>query len=183
METSMRIDDTEGLKMSIESLPNITLFFQDGVSDKVYKTWIEKSEGVGFYSVKFAYGRRGANLTKGEKIQSSLGHAKQVYFKIVMDKKTKGYKENLTEAYSPLNESAASPSQIKKLKSFVPVVPPGLTSKQAEFMLEQYNKEKIYREKLKDAAENKRFKIPIIISKEDLQVTVGQTGRRIKEID
>ena len=67
-------------------MEQITLYFKEGASDKVYQAAIE-SKGGG-YVVTFAYGRRGATLTTGTKTQESVayGRAKQLYDKLVSEK-------------------------------------------------------------------------------------------------
>jgi predicted DNA-binding WGR domain protein len=170
-----------------------TLYFQDGKSDKVYKVWIEYYTVFG-YRLKAAYGRRGGTLTETSK-ESSIFKENVVYHlnKLVNEKKAKGYKENLTEAYSPLNETPATPNQIKLLKSFGLMVPPGLTKKQAQFMVEQYqNKNKpsyVYPKPMKLLPKKPStigafpHKVEPAPPKEEPLVVSGPTGRRIKEID
>jgi bifunctional non-homologous end joining protein LigD len=70
---------------------NITLYFRQGSSDKVYQASIE-SKGDGFI-VAFAYGRRGATLSSGVKTQApvDLDQAKRVFDKLVAEKTAKGY--------------------------------------------------------------------------------------------
>jgi len=41
-------------------LENITLFYRQGKSDKVYKAALEEKEGL--FVVNFTYGRRGSTL-------------------------------------------------------------------------------------------------------------------------
>ena len=70
---------------------NITLYYRQGSSDKVYQTGIEQS-GDG-YLVNFAFGRRGSTLTTGTKTAKpvSLEQAKKIYDKLVSEKTAKGY--------------------------------------------------------------------------------------------
>ena len=189
----------------MEKLNEITLYFQDEKSDKVYKIWIEKTAGTKWYQVKAAYGRRGGTLTETDKEIASLKE-NAVYhlfklvsekqakgYKLVSEKQAKGYKENLTEAYSPLNETAATPNQIKLLKSYYDVVPPGLTKKQAQFMVEQYQKKNkpsyVYPKPMKLLPKKPStigafpHKVEPAPPKEEPLVVSGPTGRRIKEID
>ena len=70
---------------------NITLYYREGSSDKVYSASIQPS-GPGFI-VTFAYGRRGATLNIGTKTHSPVGfdEAKRIYDKLVKEKTAKGY--------------------------------------------------------------------------------------------
>ncbi len=70
---------------------NITLYFQQGKSDKVYKASLEQQDDN--YLVNFAYGRRGATLRTGTKTQTAVDYdkAKKIYDKIVNEKMAKGY--------------------------------------------------------------------------------------------
>ena len=73
------------------TLENITLYYREGSSDKVYQCGIEPSGG-GFV-VNFAYGRRGATLSTGTKTSSPVDYptAKHTYDKLVREKTAKGY--------------------------------------------------------------------------------------------
>ena len=190
----------------VDKLNEKTLYFQDEKSDKVYKAWIEHNYGTKWYQVKAAYGRRGGTLTETNKEISSLKENALYHLnRLIADKKAKGYKENLTEAYSPLNEMAATPYQIKSLKAIGLIVPPGLTQNQASFMLKQYDNASEYQKKMSDLAVKKGKTVQIkpigmlpkkpstigafphkaepAPPKEDPPVISGPTGRRIKEID
>jgi len=70
---------------------NITLFYKQERSDKVYKVSLEESEDK--YLVNFAYGRRGATLKTGTKTQKAVDYekAKKIYDKLVLSKSAKGY--------------------------------------------------------------------------------------------
>ena len=72
-------------------MENITLYFRQGSSDKIYQAAIEPA-GDG-YVVNFAYGRRGSTLTTGTKTQSPVSHAeaKAIFDKLVKEKTAKGY--------------------------------------------------------------------------------------------
>lgn len=72
-------------------MENITLYFREGSSDKVYQTQIEPKDGG--YIVTFAYGRRGSTLTTGTKTSTAVeyGVAKAIYDKLVKEKTAKGY--------------------------------------------------------------------------------------------
>lgn len=71
---------------------NITLYYREGNSDKVYQCAIEPA-GDDRYSVAFAYGRRGGTLSTGSKTSSPVSYdeAKRVYEKLVREKMAKGY--------------------------------------------------------------------------------------------
>jgi len=70
---------------------NITLFYHQERSDKVYKVSLE--ENADGYLVNFAYGRRGATLKTGTKTQIAVEYekAKKIYDKLVLSKSAKGY--------------------------------------------------------------------------------------------
>ncbi len=72
-------------------MQQITLYYREGASDKVYQAAIE-SQGGG-YIVNFAYCRRGATLTTGTKTQTpvDLPTAKRVFDKLIAEKTAKGY--------------------------------------------------------------------------------------------
>ena len=72
-------------------MENITLYFREGSSDKVYQAQIEPKDGG--YIVTFAYGRRGSTLTTGTKTSTAVdyGAAKATYDKLVKEKTAKGY--------------------------------------------------------------------------------------------
>ena len=70
---------------------NITLFYKQEKSDKVYKVSLEEKEGD--FVVNFAYGRRGSTLKTGTKTQTPVAYekAKKIYDKLVVSKSAKGY--------------------------------------------------------------------------------------------
>ena len=72
-------------------MENITLYFRQGSSDKVYQTAIEPRDDG--YVVTFAYGRRGATLATGTKTSAPVPYedAKRIYDKLVAEKSAKGY--------------------------------------------------------------------------------------------
>jgi predicted DNA-binding WGR domain protein len=71
---------------------NITLYYREGSSDKVYHAAIEPA-GDGRFAVTFAYGRRGSTLSTGSKTSSPVSYddAKRVFDKLVREKMAKGY--------------------------------------------------------------------------------------------
>jgi len=70
----------------------ITLYFKQGTSDKIYKASLEEV-GNDSFVVNFAYGRRGSTLTTGTKTQTPVDYAsaKKEYDKLVKSKTSKGY--------------------------------------------------------------------------------------------
>lgn len=70
---------------------NITLFYKQDKSDKVYKASLEGANDE--FIVNFAYGRRGATLKTGTKTQTAVTYekAKKIYDKLVLSKASKGY--------------------------------------------------------------------------------------------
>jgi bifunctional non-homologous end joining protein LigD len=71
---------------------NITLYYREGSSDKVYQAAVEPA-GEGLFAVTFAYGRRGSTLSTGSKTSSPVSYdeAKRILDKLVRDKTAKGY--------------------------------------------------------------------------------------------
>lgn len=67
------------------------LHFQGGGSDKVYHCAIEERDGG--FAVKFAYGRRGSTLARGDKTTSPvpLEKAEKIYEGLIKEKVGKGY--------------------------------------------------------------------------------------------
>ncbi len=72
-------------------MEQITLYYRQGSSDKIYQASIEPRDG-GFV-VNFAYGRRGAMLQTGTKTQAAVNYdeAKRIYGKLIAEKTAKGY--------------------------------------------------------------------------------------------
>jgi len=69
----------------------ITLYYREGSSDKVYQCAIEPS-GNGFVVI-FAYGRRGSTLQSGTKTTEPVDYAtaRKLFDKLVKEKTSKGY--------------------------------------------------------------------------------------------
>ncbi|MBA4150544.1 MAG: WGR domain-containing protein [Verrucomicrobia bacterium] len=69
----------------------VTLYYREGSSDKVYQCSIEPT-GEHFV-VNFAFGRRGTTLSTGTKTSSPVDHgtAKKMFEKLVREKTAKGY--------------------------------------------------------------------------------------------
>ena len=72
-------------------MENITLYFKQGSSDKIYQAALEPKDGG--YLVTFAYGRRGTTLTNGSKTPTAVHYdaAKAIYDKLIKEKTAKGY--------------------------------------------------------------------------------------------
>jgi len=72
-------------------MEQITLYYRQGSSDKVYQASIAPKDGG--YVVEFAYGRRGTTLQTGTKTQANVAYdeAKRIYDKLVAEKTAKGY--------------------------------------------------------------------------------------------
>jgi bifunctional non-homologous end joining protein LigD len=72
-------------------MEEITLYYREGSSDKVYQASITPKEGG--YVVLFAYGRRGSTLQTGTKTQApvTLEKARAIYDKLLNEKLGKGY--------------------------------------------------------------------------------------------
>jgi bifunctional non-homologous end joining protein LigD len=72
-------------------MEQITLYFRQSSSDKVYQASIEPADGG--YVVRFAYGRRGTTLQTGTKTNTPVAQdeAKRIYDKLVAEKTAKGY--------------------------------------------------------------------------------------------
>ena len=66
-------------------LENITLYFKEGASDKVYQCAVERA-GERFV-VNFAYGRRGSTLNTGTKtnVPVNFEDAKRIFDQLVKD--------------------------------------------------------------------------------------------------
>jgi bifunctional non-homologous end joining protein LigD len=77
----------------METQEQVTLYYREGASDKVYQAAIEPA-GESFV-VNFAYGRRGSTLTTGTKtsLPVDFDTAKKIFTKLVNEKKAKGYTE------------------------------------------------------------------------------------------
>jgi predicted DNA-binding WGR domain protein len=71
---------------------NITLYYREGNSDKVYQAAIEPA-GDGLFAVTFAYGRRGSTLSTGTKTNSPVNYddAMRIFEKLVREQMAKGY--------------------------------------------------------------------------------------------
>lgn len=72
---------------------SVSLYYKEGSSDKVYHVQLEPEDG-GFV-VNFQYGRRGSTLQTGTKTKGPLPltKARDVFDRLVAEKKAKGYTE------------------------------------------------------------------------------------------
>src|ERR1035437_8206708 len=79
--------------MNTTRTEHLTLYYREGSSDKVYQASIEPQGEL--FLVNFAYGRRGSRINTTTKTQTpgDYDSAKNIYDKLVRDKKTKGYTE------------------------------------------------------------------------------------------
>jgi predicted DNA-binding WGR domain protein len=95
---------------TLEQLPNATLYFREGSSDKVYQCAIEPA-GERFV-VNFAYGRRGSTLNTGTKTNVPVDYetAEKVFNKLVKEKTAKGYTQGENGTPYQHTERVASPA-------------------------------------------------------------------------
>lgn len=72
-------------------MEQITLYFRQGSSDKVYQAALQPQGEK--YVVSFAYGRRGSTLVTGLKTPTAVDYdaAKAIYDKLMQEKMAKGY--------------------------------------------------------------------------------------------
>ena len=72
-------------------MEQVTLYYRQGSSDKVYQASIEPKDGG--YVVNFAFGRRGTTLQTGTKTQMPVSYdaAKAIYDNLIKHKMAKGY--------------------------------------------------------------------------------------------
>lgn len=83
----------------MKPIRQVRLFFQEGSSDKVYEASIVEDGGA--YTVRVAWGRRGAKLNEGAKaVKVDLASATRKFDALVKEKCGKGYQE-ITEAHQP----------------------------------------------------------------------------------
>lgn len=98
---SLLISKLKMMSTQTEEPKAISLFFQEGSSDKQYDVSLEKS-GTGWL-VNFKYGRRGNVNNTGSKTPGgpvSYELASKTYHKLVQEKMGKGYQPDKTAATS-----------------------------------------------------------------------------------
>ncbi|HEY6770261.1 MAG TPA: WGR domain-containing protein [Candidatus Sulfotelmatobacter sp.] len=80
--------------MITENEEKISLYYNEGRSDKVYRVQMEQTED-GFI-VNFQFGRRGSTLQSGTKTPAPVPYekAKNIYDRLVAEKKGKGYTQD-----------------------------------------------------------------------------------------
>jgi len=110
--------------------PRLSLWCQEGGSDKTYTLWVEK-EGNGYW-LKFLYGPRGGTQKPGTKNKAAftIEKAEAEYDKLLKEKLAKGYK--------PMGENVPEYLEVKEAKDAG--VRPMLLTPDAEENLEEYIK-------------------------------------------
>jgi bifunctional non-homologous end joining protein LigD len=98
------------MNAAIETSDRVSLYYREGSSDKVYQAAIEPAGNQ--FVVHFAYRRRGSALTTGTKTSAPVDYAtaKQIFAKLVREKKAKGYTEG--EDGTPYQHTDKQPSGI-----------------------------------------------------------------------
>jgi bifunctional non-homologous end joining protein LigD len=96
------------MNAAMEAQNQVTLYYREGSSDKVYQAAIEPAGEL--FVVNFAYGRRGSTLSTGTKTSSSVDYdtAKRIFTKLVCGKKAKGYTEGANGTPYSHSEKQAS---------------------------------------------------------------------------
>ena len=86
--------------MANKTVKSVSLFYQEGSSDKVYHIQLEETKGG--HVVMFQYGRRNSTLKPGTKTDTpiSLAEADKIYEKLLHEKTAKGYQIGETEGNS-----------------------------------------------------------------------------------
>jgi bifunctional non-homologous end joining protein LigD len=104
------INQRKTTMQTLEQLPNVTLYYHEGSSDKVYQCSIEPA-GERF-TVDFAYGRRGSTLNTGTKTNVPVDYedAKRIFDKLVKEKTAKGYTPG--ENGTPYQHTESKPSSL-----------------------------------------------------------------------
>jgi len=95
---------------TLTELPNVTLYYREGSSDKVYQCQIDAAGER--YVVNFAYGRRGSTMNTGTKTNVPVDYdsAQRIFDKLVKEKKSKGYTQG--HDATPYQHSEQQPSGI-----------------------------------------------------------------------
>lgn len=104
------------------TIKQISLYYKDGSSDKVYHAQIEQKDSG--YIVNFQYGRRGSTLTAGTKTKDpvDLEKAEKTFQSLIKEKTAKGYTEGESGAIfqsTPLEERMTGivPQLLNNVKS------------------------------------------------------------------
>lgn len=83
----------------MKPIRHVRLFFQEGSSDKLYEATLVEDGGA--YTVRVAWGRRGAKLNEGAKaVKVDLAKATRTFDALIREKRGKGYQE-ITEEVQP----------------------------------------------------------------------------------
>ena len=96
-------------------MEQITLYFKQGSSNKVYQAGIEPKDGG--YVVNFAFGRRGATLQTGTKTQAPVGYdeAKKIYDSAYRHQMARAISDGVL-AYKNLVEQPATAGRAEAFK-------------------------------------------------------------------
>ena len=99
----------------------VSLYFQQGSSDKEYHIQLEEVDGG--YVVNFQYGRRGSALKSGTKTVEpvSLPEAQKIYDKLLNSKVGKGYSVD-TSTQQQFSGNVAAPKTVHKLPQLLNIV-------------------------------------------------------------
>ena len=99
----------------------VSLFFQQGSSDKEYHIQLEKDNGG--YLVNFQYGRRGSALKSGTKTATpvSLPEAQKIYDKLLNSKVAKGYSQGATTSQQ-FSGNPLAPKTVHRLPQLLNMV-------------------------------------------------------------
>lgn len=105
----------------MELIQASTLYYRAGTSDKVYALWLLKGS-PNFYSVQYAYGRRGGALKYSMKVEGvSSWRAQAIFEKVESDKRSEGYVPGPT--LSPPGWATASPAPSPAPVRLLPIRP------------------------------------------------------------
>lgn len=79
-------------------IEQISLYYKEGGSDKVYHTQIESVNGG--YLVNFQYGKSSSTLTTGCQTEKpvELAQAQEIYHKLIKEKRARGYTQGESDA-------------------------------------------------------------------------------------
>ena len=96
--------------MIAENKEETSLYYREGRSDKVYHIQLDQTDGRSV--VNFQFGRRGSTLQSGTKTPAPVSYekAKNIYDRLVAEKKGKGYVEDEDGTPFQNSEQAGRPS-------------------------------------------------------------------------